>query len=176
MHTFFFSVLEVNYLCNKKVLLRERKRHTAHHVASARYAALSPDEGGGTLDGGGVYPIPGLDWGGEGYPVQSWMGVSYPRSGLGGGGYPIQSWMGWYPIPGLVGGVPHTVLDWGYPPPWTWDGVHPPPSAGWGTPTWTWDGVPLSAGWVPPLPGSGMGTPSAGWGTPSPESWTDTHL
>ena len=33
---------------NNKVLLRERKRHTACRVASARSAALSPDEGGGT--------------------------------------------------------------------------------------------------------------------------------
>ena len=34
----------------KKVLLRERKRHTARRVASARFADLSPDGGGG---GGG---------------------------------------------------------------------------------------------------------------------------
>ena len=32
---------------NKKVLLRERKKHTARRVASARYAALSPNGGGG---------------------------------------------------------------------------------------------------------------------------------
>ena len=31
----------------KKVLLCERKRHTARRVASARYAALTPDWGGG---------------------------------------------------------------------------------------------------------------------------------
>ena len=30
------------------MLLCERKRHTARRVASARYAALSPDWGGGT--------------------------------------------------------------------------------------------------------------------------------
>ena len=46
---------------NKKVLLHERKRHTAHHVASARSAALPPDEGEDTPSspdgGGGTHPI-----------------------------------------------------------------------------------------------------------------------
>ena len=41
----FFSktilIFKWNALSNKKVLLRERKRHTARHVASARYAAVS---------------------------------------------------------------------------------------------------------------------------------------
>ena len=137
------------FKCNKKVLLRERKSHTARHVASARYAALSPEGGRG-------YPI--QSWT-RGYPIQSWMegggtpsqvwtgrvphpvldrGSKNPIPGLDGGGYPIQSW---------IGGTPE------YPPIWTWNGV-PPPC--------------LDLGWVPPL--------SAGWGTPSPESWTDTHL
>ena len=31
---------------NEKVILRERKRHTARRVASARYAALCNGEGG----------------------------------------------------------------------------------------------------------------------------------
>ena len=52
------SIYESKY--NKKVLLRERKRHTARRVGSAHYAALSrgavPRPG---LDGGGGYPIPG---------------------------------------------------------------------------------------------------------------------
>ena len=43
----------------RQVLLRERKRHTARRVASARYAALFR----------GGYPIPG--WGG--YPGQVLM-------------------------------------------------------------------------------------------------------
>ena len=51
---------------NKKVLLRERKRHTVRRVASARYAALSPDGGWGV-------PRPVLDWGGGKY-IYSWMG------------------------------------------------------------------------------------------------------
>ena len=33
---------------NKKVLLREHKRHTTRRVASARYTDLSPDRGKGT--------------------------------------------------------------------------------------------------------------------------------
>ena len=44
----------------KKLLQHERKRHTARHVASAHYAALSPDEGGGVrhlvLDRGVPHP------------------------------------------------------------------------------------------------------------------------
>ena len=40
---------------NKKVLLRERKRHNARRVASARYAALS--------NGGGGVPHPVLGGG-----------------------------------------------------------------------------------------------------------------
>ena len=35
---------------NKKVLLRERKRHTARRIASARYSALSPGGGGGGVN------------------------------------------------------------------------------------------------------------------------------
>ena len=46
---------------NKKVLLRERKRHTADRLASTRYADLSPDGGRVGVphpvqDGGGGTP------------------------------------------------------------------------------------------------------------------------
>ena len=63
----------------KKVLLREHKRHTARRVVGARYATLSPDKGGGTQSrpGQGGVPNPVLD---GGYLIQSW--------------YPIQSWVG----------------------------------------------------------------------------------
>ena len=57
---------------NKKVLLCERKRHTAHHVASAHSAVLS---GGGGCPGHGGYPILGKP------PARS--GVPPPRPGLG---------------------------------------------------------------------------------------------
>ena len=75
-------------IINKKVLLRERKRHTARRVASARYADLSSDGEGGmphpVLDRG--YPIPSLDRRGT---------ISSPGWE---GGYLIQSWAGGYPI------------------------------------------------------------------------------
>ena len=80
---------------NKKVLLRERKRFTACHVASARYAALSNGEGvphpvlvvGGTLPtttmqtwSGGVPPtIQTWSWGSPGTPLPpSRPGMGYP--------------------------------------------------------------------------------------------------
>ena len=135
--------------CNKKVLLRERKRHTACRVASARYA-------GGV--GGGV-PHPVMV---GGYPIQSWWGGDPIQSWW--GGYPIQSWWGGVPHPVMVVGgypiqswwwgpqVPPTIQIWPggyprysppsrpgmwYPPPTiqTWDGVPPPTIQ-------TWDGVP----------------------------------
>ena len=161
--------IKPQYLNNKKVLLRERKRHTARRVASARYAALSH---GGR---GGGYPIQPWVWG---YPIQSWLREGYPDV------TPPHPDMGW--------GTPHPDLGWGTKPPiQTWDWV--PPSAGWGTPAWTWDGEPPhpDLGWgTPPSPhnpdlgfgigypaiswmgyppGPGMGNPpSAGWDTPLP--------
>ena len=61
-------LMKENPSFNKKVLLRERKRHTARRVASTRYAVLVgvgvPTLGGGYLPwwGGGV-PTPGGGWG-----------------------------------------------------------------------------------------------------------------
>ena len=81
---------------NKKVLMRERKRHTARHVASARYATLSNGWGrGGTpsspggryphhpdLVGGGVPPNhPDLGWGTP--PPRPEMGYPLPRPEMG---------------------------------------------------------------------------------------------
>ena len=78
---------------NKKVLLREHKRHTARRVASAHSAAVSwpgggyPHPvligGGGTPsipDHGGVYPHPVPIGGGARYPLISQMGISPPPS------------------------------------------------------------------------------------------------
>ena len=66
-------------LQNKKVLLRERKRHTAHRVASARYAALSHGWGGGTPH------HPDLVWGGPWVPPPSKLrlGTPPPRPEMG---------------------------------------------------------------------------------------------
>ena len=98
----------MNSNVNKKVLLRERKRHTACHVASTRCAALSPVGGGGggrgglptlALAGGGG--VPTLDWGvptlAGGWCLPWTAGGYLPWPG-GKGTYP-----GW--------GVP--TLDWG---------------------------------------------------------------
>ena len=104
---------------NKKVLLRERKRHTARRVSSARYA------GGGTPSQVQGVPRPRSG----GVPCPRFQGVSHPRSGgypvPGLGGYPIPGSRGYpipglgeYPIPGLDGGgVPHPDLVRGVPPP-----------------------------------------------------------
>ena len=115
-------------LIHKKVLLRERKRHTARHLASARYAALSNDGGFPIQSWTGGYSIPGLDEGA--YPIQFWMG--YPR------GTPVQTWDGYPPSKPGTGyspmnwmEYPHLDLGWGTP------------STSWmGYPTWTWDGYP----------------------------------
>ena len=82
---------------NKRVILRERKRHTARRVASARYAGW----GGGTPSshgGGGV--TPSSHGGGYlGYPPPSRPGWGTPT---------IQTWLGYSPTPQ------------------TWDGALPP--------------------------------------------------
>ena len=102
---------------NKKVLLRECKRHTACRVASVRYAALS------NWGGGGGTPS-SLGWGWGGTP-----------SSLGRGGWVIHPVLdGGYPIQSSTGGVPHPVHPvLGTPPVLILD-ESTPPSAGWGTP------------------------------------------
>ena len=72
------------YLKQNKKVLRERKRHTARRVASARYAALC-NGGVPRVEG---YPISGL---GGGVPhlrcgvpwvpptIQTWLGVPHLR-------------------------------------------------------------------------------------------------
>ena len=112
----------------KKVLVCERKRHTARHEASARYAALSPNWGGGRL------PHPVLE--GDTHSVMEGgapeMGYPPPRPGLDWGSPPIQTW---------DGGT--------YPPTYHPDPVVPPP-----LPVQTWDGIPLLQSWDggPPPP------------------------
>ena len=164
---------------HKKVLLRERKRHTARRVAA----------------------LPG--WWRGGYPVQVWMvggtpsqvcGVPWP--GLDGGGYPVPGVGGYpdlargypgYPLyhpdlarvpppptPDLGGGtpyhpdldgVPHLRPEMGSPPPTiqTWTGYFPTSDLRWGPPPHhpDLDGVP------PP-------TLDLRWGTPPStiQTWT----
>ena len=110
---------------SKKVLLCERKRHTARRIASTRYAALSnPDlVGGGTQ---GTPHHPDLVWGVphpdlvRGVPptIQTWLGgtLSTPT---------IQTWDGVTP-------PLHLDLGQGTPRPET--GVPPYLDLRWGTP------------------------------------------
>ena len=120
---------------NKKVLLRERKRHTARRIASTCYAALShPDLVGR-------------------YPIQTWSGGTPSRPGW---GVPwvlptIQTWSG-------VPQVPPTIWTWdGEPPDLRWGTTPPRPGTGYPQPGMgypptiqTWDGVPLPEMGYPP--------------------------
>ena len=120
-----------NLLWNKKVLLRERKRHTAHRVANARPTTVRR--------GGGGYPImfsvvPAF----LGYPASQVLLWPGPRFFP--GGTPVLSWLGGRGIPSRPGqGVLQSCPDWGrggYTI-LTWPGLGypcPPPSQDWGTP------------------------------------------
>ena len=85
----------------KKVLLRERKRHTARRIASARSGALSTYEGGG----GGSTPIKSQQRDTPSIPD----GVPYPV---------------------LIGGTPHPISRMGVPPCWPDWGIPHKPEGG----------------------------------------------
>ena len=133
-------VLHIEQITNKKVLLRERKRHTDRRVTSTRYAA--PAGGvGGTPGGHPPYPgrVPPL-WGG-GVP---WAGAPLLEGCTPGRHPPAGGYPGWVPpARGVHQAGPPTWTWMGYPPHLDLDGVPPLPGPGWGTPpTWTWNGVP----------------------------------
>ena len=90
---------------NKKVLLHECKRHTAHWVASAHYAALH-NLGGYPISGLGEYPRYPLPIPEMGVPPYPDLRCCTPllRPGM---GYPL-------PRPGLA--YPYPDLRWGYSP------------------------------------------------------------
>ena len=136
-------MLRTRLIGNKKVLPRERKRHTARRIASACYAALS--------NGGGGVPHPvmvGGTWGTP--PSRPDQGGTPSNHGTLGylGVPPVQTW----------DGVPPT-QTWDGVPPYTWNGVPLYPDLGWGTPH--------------PELGWGTHPSRPGWGTPPPEVWTD---
>ena len=79
----FYRFSKISNCANKKVLLRERKRHTARRVASACYAG----EGG--------------------FSIQSWWGGGGGTPSSHGGGYPIQVMVGGTPS-SHGGGTPST--------------------------------------------------------------------
>ena len=108
-----YWILEIKLLLNKKVLLRERERHTACRVASTCYAALVK----GT-------PHSGIRHG-WGVPPSQVGGTSFPGGGtpFPGRGYPLPRWG----TPGPWKGVPLPGPGKGYPPStWTWEGGTPP--------------------------------------------------
>ena len=91
------------FILHKKVLLRERKRHTAHRVVSTPSVVLTGSPPCPDLAGGG-YPtwVPP----GQGPPSPSWPGwggtlPGYPPAGYPPAGYPWQGtpWQG-TPLPG----------------------------------------------------------------------------
>ena len=152
----------LKYPEHKKVLLRERKRHTARRVASARYATLG---GGGTPSshGGWGVPHPVMVGGGtissHGWGVvprvpsptiQTWPGGT-PSSHCGGwGGVTPSSHGGWgVPYQVMVGG---TISSHGYPvvPP-----HHPDLARGYPIQSW-WGGYP---GYPPHYPDLARGYP-----------------
>ena len=119
---------------HKKVLLRERKRHTARRVSSTPPAVLS----------GGGAPYPWLGGGGVPHP---WPGYSHPD--LAGEGTP--SLAGVLPCPNLPGGGGASSLAAGIPPPHLDPARVPPPILTWSggapslarvPPIWTWLGYP----------------------------------
>ena len=144
----------------KKVLLRERKRDTARRVASARFADLSPDGGGGGIPSS-------LEWGDtpsclrQGNTPSS-LDWDLPHHVLDGGTSSSLDWKDTRssPIQILDEGTP--VQIWETFPIWTWDGLplfrpqmgYPhqqdevpcPSRPGMGCPTPTWDGIPSDAG------------------------------
>ena len=119
---------------NKKVLLRERNRHTIRHVANAHFA----DEGGvpwGT-------PYHDLGWG----TLHQQDGVPPSKPGI---GYPLsRSGMGYPPCPDMGWCYPPSHQQDGVPPIQTWDGI-PPSRHGVGYPPLSRHGVEY-----PPPPAS----------------------
>ena len=123
---------------NKKVLLRERKRHAARRVSSAPYAVLSwgiPHPGYPHPDLAKGYPIPGWGYPILGTPVLTWAEGTPPWV------TPIQEWNtsqegNWdqslgYPLPQKGPGTSHwgTHLGKDMGPVkvlWDGDGVPPP--------------------------------------------------
>ena len=107
---YYLPCRDVPSWCYKKVLLRERKRHTAHWVVSA-HSAVCLGEGGTSVPAEGVTPV--LFWSG-GIPV-----LGYPPPPVG---------TGVHPPPGQDWGTPRKDLG---PETWerTWD---------WGTPLRVW--------------------------------------
>ena len=160
---------------NKKVLLREHKRHTARRVSSTPLMVLTDGLGYSLQSWPGRVPIPLIfllsvcrkSCSNFGTVVLSLAVADQyvslnPSSSPGQGGYPhpvlarestlIQSWPGRVPSssPGQ-GEYPHPVLAREGTLIQSWPGRVPSSSSGRGNPPISPMGVPLSAGWQPLL-------------------------
>ena len=148
-----FFLHNIKIILDKKVLLRERKRHTAHRVASIPYVVLT-----GYPPGQGTPPARVPPW--PGYPPAR---VSPPARVPPQPGYP--PWPGYPPNQGTPPG--QGTPQPGYPP---WSGYPPkpgyPPRPGY--PPWPGyppgQGTPLDlAGYPPWLDLAGYPPPAAPW-------------
>ena len=113
---------------NKKFLLRERKRHTVHHVVSTPSVVLTGYHPPPPHPGPGKGGYPGYPPGKvppAGYPPCPGPGVGYfPPAGYPLAGYPPSSWTwlgtpGVYPMAFWV--MLQSIMGYGYPPvsaPW----------------------------------------------------------
>ena len=122
--------LETIYIQNKKVLLHERKRHTARHVASTPYVILTGYPQAGYPPGQGTpqQGIPPAGYPQEGTPCHGTPLAGYPPPGYPPPGYPPCQGT---PLAGL-GKVPppscpmafwemlQSIMGYGYPPPPLW--------------------------------------------------------
>ena len=169
---------------NKKVLLRERKRHTARCVANTPYVVLTgyPPSLGGTRTPLGVPSLVPPRGGPSQVPPQGAVpGQETPPGGYPDppGGYPV-----WYP----PGGYPVRYPPGGYPdppggtqsgrgtqtPPGGTQSGTPPGSTRSGTPLWGGTQTPCGGTRTPR--GYLTGPDLTGPGPPLPPLWTDKHL
>ena len=150
-------------MLNKKVLLRERKRHTARCVANTPYVVLTGYPTGG-------YRTLGTPRGGTG----PWVPPQVPpRGGTRPRVPPRVPPLGGYQTSGTPPGYPLPGWTWqGTPPGWTWQGN--PPTAPWHSGKCCkalWDtGTPPAAPWH-----SGKCC-KALWDTGTPPLWTDRWM
>ena len=141
---------------NKKVLLRERKRHTTCRVVNTHSVVLTG------------YPLPDLA-GGVPYLGTPWAGYLPPPGYPPGQGTPPPG----YPPP------PRLDLA-GYPPTWTWQGTPLPPGPGRVPPSCPWhSGKCCKALWdmgtpsPPQLPRGILGNVAKHYGIWVPPLWTE---
>ena len=160
MIVFGWVIYNTNLNFNKKVLLRERKRHTARRAASTRHGMGTPSSHGGG------YPTQSW-WGGVLHPVMvgGYPGTPHPDLARGRGTPTSHGWGVPHPV---MMGVPHPVMVGGTWVPLTiqtWPGGYPIQSSRYPPPSKPSRGSTLGTPTI--RPGIGYPPPSdLGWGTP----------